>query len=90
MAHCYAKILRGPEHFVDILHAIAVPAPELMAWTTIFIELVGERATRRNAQLRDRIWPGTYSDRRCLYGRVLAATGGYHDTRGRLGARPFA
>ena len=41
MAHGYAKILKGPERFVDILHAIGVPAPELMRWATIIVELVG-------------------------------------------------
>ncbi len=49
MAHGYAKILKGPEHFVDILHAIGVPAPELMAWTTIFIELAGGLAVLAGA-----------------------------------------
>jgi putative oxidoreductase len=41
LAHGYAKIVRGPEHFINILHSIGVPAPELMGWTTILIELVG-------------------------------------------------
>ncbi|HVY04659.1 MAG TPA: DoxX family protein [Burkholderiales bacterium] len=41
MAHGFAKILKGPERFVDIVQAIGVPAPELMAWATIVIELVG-------------------------------------------------
>ena len=41
MAHGYAKILKGPERFVDILHAIGVPAPGLMGWATIIVELVG-------------------------------------------------
>jgi putative oxidoreductase len=41
MEHGYAKIAHGPQHFVDILHAIGVPAPELMGWATILIELVG-------------------------------------------------
>jgi len=41
MVHGYAKILNGPERFVDIMQAIGVPAPELMAWTTIVIELAG-------------------------------------------------
>jgi putative oxidoreductase len=27
MEHGYAKLVRGPEHFVSILHAIEVPAP---------------------------------------------------------------
>src|SRR5258708_21533712 len=41
MVHGYAKILNGPERFVDIMQAIGVPAPELMAWATIVIELAG-------------------------------------------------
>ena len=41
MAHGFAKLARGPEHFVDILRAIGVPAPGLMGWVTILIELVG-------------------------------------------------
>ena len=41
MVHGYAKILKGPERFVDIMQAIGVPAPELMAWATIVIELAG-------------------------------------------------
>jgi len=41
MAHGYAKIVHGPEHFINILHAIGVPAPELMGWVTILVELLG-------------------------------------------------
>jgi putative oxidoreductase len=41
MAHGYAKIRKGSERFVDIVQAMGVPAPELMAWATIIIELVG-------------------------------------------------
>lgn len=41
IAHGYAKVAKGPEHFVDILHALGVPAPALMGWTTIFVELAG-------------------------------------------------
>jgi len=41
MAHGVAKVMRGPEHFVAILHALGVPAPELMGWVTILVELVG-------------------------------------------------
>jgi putative oxidoreductase len=44
MAHGYAKIVHGPEHFVAILRAIGVPAPELMGWVTILVELVGGMA----------------------------------------------
>jgi putative oxidoreductase len=41
MEHGYAKLIHGPERFVAILHALAVPAPELMAWATIMVELLG-------------------------------------------------
>src|SRR5262245_3518777 len=41
IAHGYAKLAKGPEAFVAIVHAIGVPAPYLMAWLTIGIELLG-------------------------------------------------
>jgi len=41
MAHGYAKTVHGPEHFINILHTIGVPAPQLMGWATIITELVG-------------------------------------------------
>lgn len=41
MAHGYAKIARGPEHFIGILHALGIPAPEVLGWATIIVELVG-------------------------------------------------
>ena len=41
MEHGYAKIVKGPDHFIDILHAIGVPAPGPMGWATILVELVG-------------------------------------------------
>lgn len=44
MEHGYAKIAHGPSHFADILHAMSVPAPELMAWLTILTELIGGAA----------------------------------------------
>jgi putative oxidoreductase len=40
MAHGYAKLSRGPDVFVDIVAAFGVPAPHLMAWTTIIAELL--------------------------------------------------
>src|ERR1700731_2936785 len=36
-----AKLSKGPEAFALILHAIGVPAPHLMAWLTILIEVFG-------------------------------------------------
>jgi putative oxidoreductase len=41
MEHGYAKLLKGPEAFTSILHALGVPAPHLMAWLTILVELFG-------------------------------------------------
>jgi putative oxidoreductase len=41
MEHGYAKFARGPEDFAAILHAMGVPGPHLMAWTTVLIELLG-------------------------------------------------
>jgi putative oxidoreductase len=41
MAHGYAKIARGPEHFAEILAAIGVPAPNLIGSITILVEIVG-------------------------------------------------
>jgi putative oxidoreductase len=41
MAHGYAKIVKHPEAFANILAALHVPAPHLMAWATIVIELAG-------------------------------------------------
>lgn len=39
--HGYAKLVKGPAAFVSILHALGVPAPHVMAWVTILVELLG-------------------------------------------------
>src|ERR1041384_7465611 len=39
MAHGYAKLVRGPDSFAGILHLLGVPAPELMGWATVLVEL---------------------------------------------------
>jgi len=41
MAHGFAKLSKGPDAFATILQAMGVPAPDLMAWLTILVELVG-------------------------------------------------
>ncbi len=41
MAHGLAKLARSPEHFAAILDALHVPAPYLMSWATILIEIFG-------------------------------------------------
>ena len=39
--HGYAKLSRGPDHFAAILAAIHIPSPELTAWVTALLELLG-------------------------------------------------
>jgi putative oxidoreductase len=41
MEHGFAKIARCPENFANILHAIGVPAPHVLAWATISVEILG-------------------------------------------------
>ena len=41
MAHGFAKLSRGPSAFAAILHALGVPAPDVMAWATILVEILG-------------------------------------------------
>lgn len=41
MAHGFAKLSRGPAAFAGILHALDVPAPHVMAWGTVLVELLG-------------------------------------------------
>jgi len=41
IAHGYAKIMNGPDHFAASLRALGVPAANAMAWITIGFELLG-------------------------------------------------
>src|SRR6516225_7183666 len=41
MQHGFAKLARGPDAFPAILQALGLPAPHLMGWLTIFVEIVG-------------------------------------------------
>lgn len=41
MAHGFAKLSRGEGAFAVVLHALGVPSPDVMAWATILIELLG-------------------------------------------------
>ncbi|HSU66790.1 MAG TPA: DoxX family protein, partial [Tepidisphaeraceae bacterium] len=41
MQHGFAKLTRGPENFIHVLHAIGVPAPFLAGWATIVVEVIG-------------------------------------------------
>jgi putative oxidoreductase len=51
MAHGYAKVMNGPEHFAASLHALGVPAASVMAWATIAVELAGGLAVLAGAWL---------------------------------------
>ena len=39
--HGYAKLSRGADGFIAILHAIGVPFADLLGWATIIVEIVG-------------------------------------------------
>jgi len=39
--HGYAKLARGPEGFIAILHAMGMPFAEFLGWATIVIEVLG-------------------------------------------------
>src|SRR5262245_42697869 len=41
IAHGYAKVINGPDHFAASLHALGVPSSHSMAWMTIGFELLG-------------------------------------------------
>jgi putative oxidoreductase len=49
MEHGYAKLARGPEDFINILHALGTPVPGLLAWSTILVELLGGLAVLAGA-----------------------------------------
>ena len=41
MAHGFAKLSRGPDAFAAVLLALGTPIPDVMAWATILVELLG-------------------------------------------------
>src|SRR6185437_6317568 len=41
VAHGWAKLVRGPEHFADMLKSLHVPFPQVMAWVSAGTELLG-------------------------------------------------
>ena len=41
LEHGYAKLARGADGFIAILHAIGTPLADLLGWTTIVVEIVG-------------------------------------------------
>jgi putative oxidoreductase len=51
MEHGYAKLARGPDDFANILHALGMPFPTLLAWATVGVEIVGGLAVLLGAYL---------------------------------------
>jgi len=41
LEHGYAKLARGPDAFIAILHAMGMPFADVLGWATIVIEVVG-------------------------------------------------
>jgi putative oxidoreductase len=41
MQHGYAKLARGPEDFINLLHAMGIPFNFLLGWATMIVEIVG-------------------------------------------------
>src|SRR5260370_16910419 len=41
MAHGWAKLSRGPAGFAKLLEQIGAPLPEVTAWVSTFIEILG-------------------------------------------------
>jgi putative oxidoreductase len=41
MEHGFAKLARGLDAFPTILQTMGVPAPHLMGWLTILVEILG-------------------------------------------------
>src|SRR5919197_5155516 len=51
MEHGFAKLARGLDAFPAILQALGVPAPHLMGWLTILVEIVGGLAVLLGASV---------------------------------------
>lgn len=49
IAHGFAKLSRGPETFAVVLDTLGVPLPQLLAWLTTLVELVGGAAVLAGA-----------------------------------------
>jgi putative oxidoreductase len=41
MQHGYAKLARGPEDSINLLHAMGIPFHFLLGWATMIVEIVG-------------------------------------------------
>jgi putative oxidoreductase len=41
LVHGFSKLSRGPENFAVILQALGIPMPDVMAWLTVLVEVLG-------------------------------------------------
>jgi putative oxidoreductase len=41
LQHGFAKLARGPEDFISVLHAMGLPVASAFGWATIIVELIG-------------------------------------------------
>lgn len=41
LAHGLTKLTKGPDAFANILQTIGVPEPHIMAWLTVWVEILG-------------------------------------------------
>src|SRR5882762_1813974 len=70
--HGYAKLARGPDEFIAILHAIGTPFADLLGWATIVVEIGGgiddppRRLCARGHGAYDRCAAGSHLHRSCL------------------------
>lgn len=51
LQHGYAKLARGPEQFIGMLHAMGLPFADLLGYATIAVELLGGLAVLLGALL---------------------------------------
>jgi putative oxidoreductase len=56
-AHGYAKLVRGPEAFAAVVAAMGMPAPTMVAWATLLIELMGGVALMAGAAVVPTVVP---------------------------------
>src|SRR5262245_433212 len=49
IVHGWAKLSRGPAGFAQLLDQIGAPLPEVTAWVSVFIEILGGLATLAGA-----------------------------------------
>jgi len=52
IAHGWAKLTRGPAEFAKLLDQIGAPLPEMTAWVSVFIEILGGLAILAGAFVR--------------------------------------